>query len=217
MVKYYQDRVSVSHRQQSAFLLMMTVVVFIFLIKVALTTSIKLKSLDKSCVNNFYQTKKPRLMSGFFFARSPLLGRICGLFYLLTLGLKSTPGLDIVMARPTVITKEVLSKLDTAFSMGCTDLEACNFADISKATLYRYQEDNEAFRDRKEVLKANPFMLARSVLIDALHDGDVNTAHKMIDRKEGSKVSVDHSSSDGSMQPTMIQLMPVSPDDNSND
>ena len=121
------------------------------------------------------------------------------------------------MARPTVITKEVLSKLDTAFSMGCTDIEACNFADISKATLYRYQEDNEQFRDRKEVLKANPFMLARSVLIDALHDGDVNTAHKMIDRKEGSKVSVDHSSSDGSMQPTMIQLMPVTPDANSDD
>ena len=119
------------------------------------------------------------------------------------------------MSRPTVVTKEVLSKLDTAFSMGCTDLEACNFADISKAALYRYQEKHEGFRDRKEVLKANPFMLARSVLIDALHDGDVNTAHKMIDRKEGSKVAVDHLTSDGSMKPTMIQLMPVTPDVNS--
>ena len=39
----------------------------------------------------------------------------------------------------------------------------------------------------------------------------------MIDRKEGSKVAVDHSSSDGSMKPTMIQLMPVTPDANSDD
>lgn len=121
------------------------------------------------------------------------------------------------MSRPTVMTDDVLSKLENAFSMGCTDVEACNFANIGKATLYRYQEDNEEFRDRKEVLKSNPFMLARSVLIDALHDGDVNTAHKMIDRKEGSKVAVDHSSSDGSMKPTMIQLMPVTPDADSDD
>jgi hypothetical protein len=53
------------------------------------------------------------------------------------------------------------------------------------------------------------------VLVDALVAKDVNTAHKMIDRKEGGKLSLDHTSSDGSMKPTMIQLMPVTPDDNS--
>ena len=117
------------------------------------------------------------------------------------------------MSRPTVMTDDVLSKLETAFSMGCTDVEACNYANIGTATLYRFQEDNEEFRDRKEVLKSNPFMLARSVLIDALRDGDVNTAHKMIDRKEGSKVALDHSSSDGSMAPTIVQLIPYAVDE----
>lgn len=121
------------------------------------------------------------------------------------------------MSRPTVMTDETIQKLEQAFLMGCTDLEACLSAGISQSTLYAYQADNPEFLDRKEVLKSNPFMLSRSVLLDALRDGDVATAHKMIDRKEGSKVALDHTSSDGSMKPTMIQLMPVSPDDNSDD
>ena len=108
------------------------------------------------------------------------------------------------MSRPTVMTDEVVSKLEHAFSMGCTDLEACMYAGIAKATFYRYQE---------EVLKSNPFMLARTVLVKALQDGDVNTAHKMIDRREGSKVSLDHTSSDGSMAPTIVQLIPYTVDE----
>ena len=119
------------------------------------------------------------------------------------------------MSRPTVLTDEIVAKLESAFLLGCTDNEACLYAEIDRSTLYRYQEKHPEFSDRKEVLKSNPYMLSRGVLIDALRDGDVATAHKMIDRKEGSKVALDHSSSDGSMKPTMIQLMPVTPDDNS--
>ena len=54
------------------------------------------------------------------------------------------------MSRPTVMTDEVVSKLEHAFSMGCTDLEACMYAGIAKATFYRYQEDNEDFRDHSD-------------------------------------------------------------------
>ena len=53
------------------------------------------------------------------------------------------------------------------------------------------------------------------VLVGALVAKDVNTAHKMIDRKEGGKLSLDHTSSAASMTPTKIQLMPGTPDDNS--
>tara|TARA_R110000823_G_C15487114_1_gene451482 strand:+ start:129 stop:494 length:366 start_codon:yes stop_codon:yes gene_type:complete len=119
------------------------------------------------------------------------------------------------MARPTVMTKDVLSKLQHAFTMGCTDIEACMYAGCSESALYRYEEKHEEYRKQKAVWKSNPFMLARMVLVDALVAKDVNTAHKMIDRKEGGKLSLDHTSSDGSMKPTMIQLMPVTPDDNS--
>ena len=91
--------------------------------------------------------------------------------------------------RPTVMTPEVIRKLEDAFSWGCTDLEACCFAGIGKTSLYEYCILNTDFAEKKEVLKNNPVMKARRVLIAALDDDDVNTAHKVIDRKEGSKVT----------------------------
>lgn len=95
------------------------------------------------------------------------------------------------MSRPTKMTPLCVKKLEEAFLMGCTDTEACVYADITRQTLYNYEEKHKGFIDRKETLKQNPFMKARGVILEALEEGDVNTAHKVIDRKEGSKVSVD--------------------------
>ena len=92
--------------------------------------------------------------------------------------------------RPTVVTKEVLSKLEEAFLLGCTDLEACFAAGIGETTLYRYIEANPEFRERKEALKQRPIYLARSVQVKALLADDINTAHKVIDRKEGAKIAL---------------------------
>lgn len=88
------------------------------------------------------------------------------------------------------MTPATIAKLEQAFLMGCTDQEACLFADIIPSTLYRYQEANPEYCERKDTLKQNPYMKARGVLIEALDAKDVNTAHKIIDRKEGSKVAV---------------------------
>ena len=92
--------------------------------------------------------------------------------------------------RPTKMTSDTLAKLEHAFLMGCSDPEACLYADIVPSTLYRYQESNPEFSERKETLKQNPVMKARGVILEALAEGDVNTAHKVIDRKEGSKLAV---------------------------
>ena len=92
--------------------------------------------------------------------------------------------------RPTVMTPEVVKKLEEAFALGCTDLEACFYAGITKPSLYDYQKLHPEFADRKETLKQRPVLLARSVIVDALIDGDRASAHKVIDRKEGSKVTV---------------------------
>lgn len=89
-----------------------------------------------------------------------------------------------------MMTPEVLRKLEDAFMLGCTDLEACLAADISSATLYLYCSENPEFSERKQVLKQNPVKLARKVVVDALNDGDVACANKLLDRKEGSKVAV---------------------------
>ena len=92
--------------------------------------------------------------------------------------------------RPTVMTESVIRKLEDAFMLGCTDLEACFAADISKTTLYKYCEANPEFAERKEALKSNPVYLAKSVVVDALKDGDRQVALDTLKRKEGSKVAV---------------------------
>lgn len=87
--------------------------------------------------------------------------------------------------RPTVMTPETIDKLEYAFALGCSDEEACFYADISKTTLYEYTKKHPEFTDRKEILKQRPVLKAREVIIGALDNADVQTAHKVIDRKDG--------------------------------
>lgn len=89
--------------------------------------------------------------------------------------------------RPCTVTPSKVAKLEEAFMLGCTDLEACFAADISKDALYRYCDKHPEFRERKEALKSRPVYLARRVVIDALQDNDILTAHKVIERKDGTK------------------------------
>src|SRR6185369_3443807 len=72
------------------------------------------------------------------------------------------------IGRPSVMTDEVLRKLDEAFAMGCTDLEACLYADISKTALYDYQQEHPEFAERKEKLKETPILLARTTVVRSL-------------------------------------------------
>jgi hypothetical protein len=99
--------------------------------------------------------------------------------------------------QPTVMTKECLQLLREAFSWGCTDSEACCYANIGVSTLYLYCSKNPDFLELKNTLKDMPMMKARRVVNGALDDDDINTAHKVIDRKEGSKVKTEHTGADG--------------------
>jgi hypothetical protein len=92
------------------------------------------------------------------------------------------------VGRPTKMKEATLQKLEQAFAWGCSDSEACIFAGINKSTLYAYCEKKREFTDRKELLKTTPVMKARMVVYDALLSGDLVTANKIIDRKEGSRV-----------------------------
>lgn len=69
------------------------------------------------------------------------------------------------VGRPTIMTTETLRKLEEAFALGCTDLEACLYADISKTTLYDYQQAHPESVERKEELKEHPVLLARQTVI----------------------------------------------------
>ena len=90
--------------------------------------------------------------------------------------------------RPIKMTPDVIQKLEAAFIAGCTDLEACCYADVSKSTLYDYCQVNPEFSERKETLKNQPIMQARFIIQDALTTGDLNTANRVVDRKEGQKI-----------------------------
>lgn len=85
--------------------------------------------------------------------------------------------------RPTIITPEIIAKLEQAFSLGCSDLEACIYADIGKTALYDYQEKNPEFRERKEALKQKLVLKARTIVANALEKEDENTAKWYLERK----------------------------------
>ena len=91
--------------------------------------------------------------------------------------------------RPTVMTQDVVNKLEQAWSMGCSDVEACLHADISKQTLYDYQAKHPEFVDRKERLKEMLVLKARTVIADALNRKDENTAKWYLERKAKNEFS----------------------------
>jgi hypothetical protein len=84
--------------------------------------------------------------------------------------------------RPTKVTPDVLAKWEQAFALGCTDTEACLYADVSVDVLYDYQRKNLEFAKRKERLKENPMLKARTTVVGAL--GEVEHAKWYLERKK---------------------------------
>ena len=87
------------------------------------------------------------------------------------------------VGRPTVMTKEIIDKLEEAFLYGCTDKEACFLANISQPTLYDYCNLNPEFSERKEQLKDMPKIKARMNINKALDEGDKNLSQWYLERK----------------------------------
>lgn len=93
------------------------------------------------------------------------------------------------MPRPTVMTPEVIDKLEEAFAWGCTDIEACLHAGIARQTLYKYQEVHPEFIDRKEAIKNTPYLLARGAVIKAFKK-DPKLALSYLERKKKDEFSL---------------------------
>ena len=73
--------------------------------------------------------------------------------------------------------------------MGCSDIEACLYADISKTALYNYQQKNPDFVDQKELWKEQLTLKARTVIANALNNKDENTAKWYLERKAKNEFS----------------------------
>lgn len=87
------------------------------------------------------------------------------------------------VGRPTVMTEEVLQKLEYAFLRGLTDVEACLLADIATSTLYNYCNDNPGFLERKEELKKHPTAKAKLNVYEALESKDVDVSKWYLERR----------------------------------
>lgn len=86
------------------------------------------------------------------------------------------------VGRPTVMTPEVLAKLEEVFALGGSDEEACFYADISTSSLYKYQQEYPDFTERKERLKETPVLKARRTVINSLDKPE--HAFKFLERKK---------------------------------
>lgn len=94
--------------------------------------------------------------------------------------------------RPTVMTKEVLQKLEEAFELDCNDEQACFHAGISTSTLYSYQKKNPEFMERKTLLRTSLTIKAKIAIAKALDDGDVKVSMWILERLEPETYSLKH-------------------------
>lgn len=91
--------------------------------------------------------------------------------------------------RPTVMTTEIINKLQESWSLGCSDLEACYYANISATALYEYQRANPGFAERKAILKEKLVLKARALVQKAIDEGDKDMAKWYLERKKKEEFS----------------------------
>ena len=85
--------------------------------------------------------------------------------------------------RKTVMTPDVLQKLEDEFKKGHSDEEACLIAGIAISSLYNYQREHPDFVEKKHILKTHPSSLAREIIYDKLVHGDSDMAKWYAERK----------------------------------
>lgn len=60
-------------------------------------------------------------------------------------------------------------KLEQAFAIGCSDEEACSYAEISPDQLYYYENNiDKEFRVKKQELKQKPILKAKQTVVKSL-------------------------------------------------
>ena len=83
---------------------------------------------------------------------------------------------------PLKIDDTIKAVLTTAFMAGCTDLEACQLADINQTTLSRYERDNPEFRLLKQRLKSHIPAQAKNNIRQAIDAGNLDLSKFALER-----------------------------------
>lgn len=95
------------------------------------------------------------------------------------------------LGRPESFTPEIIMKLEQAFAIGASDLEACAFADVKSSTFYEYQKRHPDFLERKNRLKEMPNLRARRAVVGAF-ESHPDLALKYLERKKKDEFSPRH-------------------------
>jgi len=88
------------------------------------------------------------------------------------------------VGRPTVMTIEVIEKIEEELKNGATLAQASFLADISLKTLYNYFKYNPDFKERCELLQGLVGYRARVNLKKKIDTGDIDTSKYWLDRKD---------------------------------
>lgn len=91
--------------------------------------------------------------------------------------------------RPTVMTNEVVSKLEYGFLKGMNDGEACYYAGISRQAFYDYCNKYPEFADRKEALKKNTAIQAKLNITEEIENGNVDISKWYLERRNKDEFS----------------------------
>lgn len=92
------------------------------------------------------------------------------------------------IGRPEVFDIIILEKLRSAFAFGCTDEEACAYANVSVNTFYDYTKRHPDFAQERDKLKLSPVLKARKTVIDDLEK--VDSAKWYLERKKKDEFSL---------------------------
>lgn len=94
---------------------------------------------------------------------------------------KSDGNKPVGPGRPTVMTPEILRKIEEVAALDGSVEEMAYYAGIHRATLYRWLNDNEELRDRIDELRERPILKARQTIVGALDQPD--HAFRYLERK----------------------------------
>ena len=92
--------------------------------------------------------------------------------------------------RPTVMTEEIVGKIEFGFMKGLNVTECCHYADISRNAFYEYCEKNPDFKDRIEELKSNPSTKAKLNVVEAIENGDTDLSKWWLERRNKDEFSL---------------------------
>ena len=115
--------------------------------------------------------------------------------------------------RPKKIKKDKLAKLEAAFKVGASDVEACEYAEIHPATLYRYQNEHPEFCEQKEAWKSRPVLKAKFAVYKGLDDPKLALDYLKSKDKEFSTKVEQTVSGDVKVTPVTFNILPVKPKD----